>query len=439
MARNNSKGEGTKPYETKDGRWRAEIVVGWTAAGKPRKKIIYAPTRAECATKLREALTDKQDGMLVTGKVPTLAKWLAYYLDNVAAHKIEPGTLVTYRSYVKNYVLDSGAARRRLNDLSAEDLEHIYAGMRAKKLSETTVLQMHRIISRALKVAMRRGLVKFNAATRLDAPTAADFDPDIITTDDARKLIQAASALEDGAGLGWLMALALGIRQGERLALDWADVDVAAGTLRVSRAIHRLPWHHGCVEEGKLPTCGRAQFFCPEKRGGGRFIKKPKSDAGARDLPLPPQIVAVVQEHREAQRRVAIEEGRDGPWVSANGVKVDLVFRQRNGNPLNAQRDWEDWKEFLAGAGVPAVRVHDARHTAATMLLLMGVDGRIVMEMMGWSSAVMLKRYQHVLDVMKTDAANKVAGALWAPPAEPEKPTPDNVIDFTERRKRRNG
>ncbi len=439
MAKNNSKGEGTKPYETKDGRWRAEIVVGWTAAGKPKKKIIYAPTRAECAAKLRAALTDQQDGILITGKIPTLIAWLDYYLDNVARFKVEARTLLNYQSYVRNHVAESSAARRRLTDLTAEDLEAIYATMRSKKLSETTVLQMHRIISRALKIAMRRGMVKFNAATRLDAPTAADFDPDIINTDDARKLIKTASALENGEGLRWMVAIALGPRQGERLALDWNDLDLKAGTLKIVNEIYRLPWNHGCAEEGQDPICGRAQFFCPDKHGGGLFIKKPKSTAGKRDMALPAQLVAEFKKHRKAQRKMAIEEGWTGPWVSANGISVDLVFRQRNGNPLNAQKDWTEWKAYLKDAGVPPVRVHDARHTAATTLLLMGVDGRIVMEMMGWSSAVMLKRYQHVMDVMKTDAANKVAGALWAPPEAPEPPAPDNVIDFASRRKQRQG
>lgn len=439
MPKHNSKGEGTKPYETKDGRWRAEIVVGWKANGKPEKKIIYAKTRAECATKLRAALTDKENGMLVTGQVPTLMEWLDYYLDNVAKHKVQARTLLNYRSYVRNYVAGTGAARKKLNELSAEDLEKIYAAMRAKKLSETTVLQLHRIISRALKISMRRGLVKFNAASRLDSPTAADFVPNVITPDDARKLIQTASALEDGGGVRWIIAIALGLRQGERLALDWKNFDLEAGTLRIVNELYRMPWIHGCVDEGTDPVCGRAQFYCPEKHGGGLFIKKPKSEAGKRDMALPQQLVDELKKYRKAQRRIAVEEGWEGPWVSANEVKVDLVFRQRNGNPLNTQQDWTEWKAYLAAAGVPAVRVHDARHTAATTLLLMGVDGRIVMDMMGWSSAVMLRRYQHVLDVMKTDAANRIAGALWAEPEAPEPPTQDNVIDFAARRKRRQG
>ena len=116
---------------------------------------------------------------------------------------------------------------------------------------------------------------------------------------------------------------------------------------------------------------------------------------------------------------------------------MELVFCQRSGNAYQASKDWQAWKAFLKDAGVPPVRVHDARHTAATLLLLMGVDGRVVMDMMGWSVASMLKRYQHVLDVMKVEAAKKVGDALWAAPEapEPEDAAVVSMADFRARRK----
>lgn len=87
---------------------------------------------------------------------------------------------------------------------------------------------------------------------------------------------------------------------------------------------------------------------------------------------------------KESQNRMKLESGTS--WLgftSANGVKIDLVFCQPNGLLIDSRKDWGDWKSFLTKAGVPMSRVHDARHTAATTLLLMGVNGRIVMEMMG--------------------------------------------------------
>lgn len=194
MGKANTKGEGTKPYKTSDGRWRAEIVVGWTAAGRPKKKIIYAPTRAECATKLRAALAAKDDGALVSGKVPTLIEWMAYWLDNIAAVKVRPHTLVGYRTYVRKWVAGTMAARVPLDKLRAEHIEELHANMRAAKMSETSVTQLHCIVSRALTVAEHRGRIGINPAGRLNAPTPAHYSPSVLSIDDARRLIQAASA-----------------------------------------------------------------------------------------------------------------------------------------------------------------------------------------------------------------------------------------------------
>ena len=407
------RGDGTA-YQTKDGRWRVEIVVGWTPEGKPKRKVIYGKTKVEANAKRRAAVADQAKGILIAGKVPGLGEWLEYWLDNVAAAKVRPRTLVGYRSYIKNWITGRPIARIALDKLTAEDLERVYVEMRAAGRSETTVSQLHRILSRALKVALQRGRVPFNAATRLDAPAPAAFSPDVLTVDDAKNLIHAATTAPDGAR--WMVALALGPRQGERLALGWDRMNLDTGVMRIDRELFRLPWNHGCppgADGG--PSCGRHTRSCPAKHGGGLFIGEPKSAAGKRDVPLPAEIIEPLRQHKAEQERIRIEEGDNwAPFTSANGITVDLVFCQRNGKALQARKDHDEWRQFLRDAGVPEVRLHDARHTAATVLLLLGVDGRIVMEIMGWSQMSMLKRYQHVLDEMKREAAAAVGAKLWA-------------------------
>jgi hypothetical protein len=145
-----------------------------------------------------------------------------HWVENIAPIKVtggkgcRPRTLVGYRSYIRTWVDTSKVAKVRLDKLTPEHLEQLYKPMRDAKRSETTVSQLHRIISRALTVAVRRGRAGSNPAQRMDAPQPAAFDPDILTPDDARKLRVAAEAAPDGAR--WLVALALGLRQGETLA-----------------------------------------------------------------------------------------------------------------------------------------------------------------------------------------------------------------------------
>lgn len=429
MSRRRARGEGTAPYQQPDGRWRAEIVVGWSEAGRPQRKRIYGRTEAECARKLRRALSERDAGVLVAGRSPTLGEWLEYWLDNVAGPNVEPTTLATYRGNVRRYVAGTKAARVRLAALTPEHLEVLYAGMRSRPrpLSDSTVLQLHRLLSSALKAAVQRGRLGVNPADRLPAPRARSYEPEVVLTPaDARALISEAGSRP--GGVRWMVALALGLRQAEVLGMGWDQVDLEAGTVLVSRGLYRLKWEHGCLPAG---SCGRVQWKCPARHGGGLYIKRPKSDAGRRLVGLPAPLLASLRAHRE-------ETAGRPAWTSANGVEVELVFSQPTGRPLSASGDWAEWKALLAAAGVPEARLHDARHTAATVLLLMGVDSRVVMDMMGWSTVAMLKRYQHVLDEMKAAAADAMGSALWQAPAPPAAPDPEPAVvslaDFKKRR-----
>jgi integrase len=90
------------------------------------------------------------------------------------------------------------------------------------------------------------------------------------------------------------------------------------------------------------------------------------------------------------------------------------MFSQSNGRPIDPRRDMQDWKDLLAEAGVREARLHDARHTAATVLLLLGVSERAAMDCMGWSNSAMAKRYQHVTAVLRRDIASRLDAFLWS-------------------------
>jgi integrase len=98
-------------------------------------------------------------------------------------------------------------------------------------------------------------------------------------------------------------------------------------------------------------------------------------------------------------------------------VDEGWVFASRRGQPLNTNTDDREWKSPLADAGVRGGRLHDARHTAATVVLLLGVPERAVMDVMGWSSSAMVKRYQHITAPVRSDIAARVGGLIWESPA----------------------
>lgn len=131
-----------------------------------------------------------------------------------------------------------------------------------------------------------------------------------------------------------------------------------------------------------------------------------KSKAGRRTVGLPAPLVALLRKHRteqNAERTVARQLWRDVGWVFATAI----------GGPLNHYTDNRNWKRLLREAGLREARLHDARHTAATVLLILGQPERTVMSLMGWSTTGMAKRYQHVTDTVRADVASQVGTLIW--------------------------
>lgn len=201
-----------------------------------------------------------------------------------------------------------------------------------------------------------------------------------LTAAEARLLLDAARHVRNGAR--WSVALALGLRQGEALGLRWSDVDLDAGTLTVRRAL-----------QGQT--------------GRGLVYVEPKSQAARRCILLPAALQEALRAHRAAQLE---ERLAAGPlWHDA-----DLVFAQVTGRPVDPRRDWADWKTLLATAGVRDARLHDARHTAATLLLQQGVPARVAMQVLGHSQITLtLGTYSHVVPELADEAAEHMDAALW--------------------------
>jgi integrase len=202
----------------------------------------------------------------------------------------------------------------------------------------------------------------------------------------------------------WVAALALGLRQGEALGLKWENVDLGKGILRVRQNRLRPKYEHGC---------GRKAGYCPQRNQTREDTGPTKSRAGRRIIGLPDPVIVLLKVHQEkqaAEREAARQLWHEGGWA----------FTKPDGRPLNPNTDYHEWKELLNAAGLRDARLHDARHTAATVLLILAVPTPTAMVIMGWSSAAMAKRYQHVLDSIRRDVASQVGGLLWSDPKTSE-------------------
>ena len=246
---------------------------------------------------------------------------------------------------------------------------------------------MHRILSRALKVALRRGRVARNVATLVDAPSVHRAEVQPLTAADARRILATATGTRNAAR--WSVALALGLRQGEALGLSWEDVDLEAGTLTVRKALQR-------------------------QSGGGLVLVRPKSAAGRRTMVLPAPLATALRRQRSAQISERLAAG--SRWVD-----TDLIFTTPHGSPVDPRNDYRAWRSLLEQAGVRPARLHDARHTAATLLLAQGVPARVAMQILGHSQITLtLGTYSHVVPELAHDAARRMAHVLWAEPGTGE-------------------
>jgi integrase len=179
-------------------------------------------------------------------------------------------------------------------------------------------------------------------------------------------------------------------------------VNLDKGTIRIRRSRLRPRYKHGCGD-----TCGKSPGYCPQRVSIRAATGGVKSRAGRRTVGLPPQLVALLRNHRAAQEQE--QAGAEELWHDEG-----WVFAGPTGEALNPNTDYHEWKRLLKEAGLREGRLHDARHTAATVLLVLRQPTPTVMSLMGWSSESMAARYQHVTDAMRSQVASQVGELIWA-------------------------
>ncbi|MGD9526249.1 tyrosine-type recombinase/integrase [Pseudonocardia sp.] len=386
-------------YEGKDGYWHGRVTVGVKDDGKPDRRHVMRKSRADVVKAVRELERQRDKGSVRNvGRVWTVAEWLNYWVESIAAPAVRESTADGYRVAIRTHLVP-GIGAHRLDRLEPEHLERLYARMVTAGSSPGTAHQAHRTIRTALGEAERRGRITRNPAKLAKPPRVDETEIEPYTVEEVQALLKAASTERNSAR--WAIALALGLRQGEVLGLRWKDVDLDAGTLWVRRGRLRPKYAHGCGD-----TCGRKAGYCPNRQLTRPETDDTKSRAGRRAVGLPDELVALLRTHRDEQ---AAEQDRAAQLWRDSGY----VFTTPRGEPVNPSTDYHHWKRLLAGAGLRDGRLHDARHTAATVLLILGVPERAVMGLMGWSTTAMAARYQHMTVTIRNDIARRIDGLIW--------------------------
>lgn len=398
-------------YQDAAGQWHGWVTLGRKPNGKPDRRHRRGTTRQEVVDKLGDLKDRRAKGeRLPAGKRWTVEQWMTYWLDNIAGAKVTEGTMSGYRPLVERHIIP-GLGGHPLADLEPEHVEALYRRLARQGMAPATVLKVHRILSRALKVAVQRGRVERNVCTLVDAPSADRAEAAALTADEARAVL--ATAMKTRLGARWAFAMEVGCRQAEALGLRWSDLvldeTTGRGQATIRRQLRRSPARHGCEDRATCPA--KQPIRCPQAVGGGLVIQPYPKSKKPRQVALSTALVAVLLEHRGAQQG---ERASAGTYWSDDAAFGDLVFRQANGRPIDPRRDYGNWQEVLTGAGLAKAGTHLSRHTAASLLLEAGVPARVVMETLGHSAIrVTMDTYSHVSTTLATTAAEKIEGVLW--------------------------
>uniref|UniRef100_A0AAU2JPR5 Site-specific integrase n=1 Tax=Streptomyces sp. NBC_00049 TaxID=2903617 RepID=A0AAU2JPR5_9ACTN len=408
MAKRRANGEGTITKRS-DGRYQAAAYV-FRPDGTRVRKFAYGKTREEVNAKLIEMQDKTHKGIPAATSTMSFGDYLTYWIAAVAPNRLKPATLSSYEGLTRLYIRPA-LGKKRLNRLSpgdirlfltdfksgclcclrgadaarAEDDRNCCAVNRCCKRSPSarTVQYIHAVLRSALQQAVREELVARNVARIVETPTVKREEVHPLDTGEVRLLLKAAQPHRLYAL--WLLLVSTGLRRGEVLALTWSDIDLAAGQLRVRRNLQRI----------------RRELL----------FGTPKTARSLRTVSLPKRCVEALKAHRSMQEQEQMIAGQR--WTPLDHQPNGLIFTTSTGRATDPRSLNRMLTVLCAKAKVRRVRVHDLRHTCASLLLAQGVDARTIMETLGHSTITMtLDTYAHVMQTTLRAAADRMDDVL---------------------------
>ncbi|MGH7642843.1 MAG: tyrosine-type recombinase/integrase [Candidatus Dormibacteria bacterium] len=356
------RGNGEGSIYRVEGGWRACLMV----AGE--RVYLRGRTQREVADKL--LLARQPGGVEPRPRRVSLARFADEWLTSVRP-ALRPRTWERYRQLLEGHALPF-LGRLALTDLRPYHLQQLYQDRLATGLSPTTVRHLHTVLHTLLERGVRWELVPRNVARLVDPPRAVANEMRFFDREQAQRFLDAVAG-DPMEGL-YVLALTTGLRQGELFALRWKDVDLERGVIAVTGSAQRSP--------------------------EGLSIAEPKTARSRRQVICSQLALRALRRHRAWQDAQRIEAG--SIWTEHG-----LVFPNRAGGLMEGQNLLRrSFYPLLAAAGLPRIRFHDLRHTAATLLLAEGVHPRIAADLLGHSSPqLVLERYAHATGAMHREAA----------------------------------
>jgi len=366
MAKKRGNNEGSI-YKRKNGSWRAQVTL-------QGKRLTYsAKTKKDGQRWIRQMLEEIDNGLIYDSTRITLEKFVKDWLVSVEP-TIRYNSFRQYRQITSQHIIPV-LGKIRLRDLKPNHIQQLYDGMVEKGFGLRTVQLVHSVIHRILVHAVKLGVILRNPDDATTPPKTRPKEMRHFDESQVQQFLIIAQMHSDRFYALFYLAIATGMRQGELLGLKWRDVDWEQGSLQVRRQLTK-------------------------KKGGGYEFTAPKTKAGIRRIDLGTASIEVLREHRQAQ--YLFYSKLDEKWQDN-----DLVFPSQIGTPADRDNLRRHFKYLLREAGLPEIRFHDLRHTAASLMLNNNVPVIVVSRRLGHAKpSITLDIYGHLIPAKQREAAS---------------------------------
>lgn len=378
--------------QRENGLWEGQYVY------KGERRSIYGKTQEEVARQLEEIIASIEEGTYIRPNQHTLLSWLRKWLHTYAEPTLRPATFTNYELIIERH-FNTKLGNVKLKNISTRMLQNFFneklvSGRADKKsggLSPRTLKNMKYMLHVALDQAYFDELIPSNPVNGVRLPVPDGPEQRVLRPEEKERICAHAATIRTFPAQGVILLLTCGLRRGELLGLQWQDVDLEDGIMKIRHTLSRLKKFD--VSKSAYPYI-RLDAYAPETNRTALYLGPVKTKKAVRTIYLPARAKEALLVIREISTEFADVKSDFNPH--------DLVFCTEEGHPFEAKVLEEGFQKILADLHLKSVNLHATRHTFATEALQKTTDIVTVSEILGHTKpSTTLDMYGHTFDERK--------------------------------------